>query len=46
MFLKLEVTLKESQYSIKTKYVLWVHFPKELIFGIEQSHVDQKTATM
>ena len=30
----------------KKKYILWIHFHKELIFGIQQSHVDQKIATM
>ena len=30
----------------KSKIHFVVHFPEELIFGIQQSHVDQKTATM
>ena len=43
MFLKTNV---ESLYSIKTKYILSTHFQDEHIFGILQSHVDQKIATM
>ena len=46
MFLKIKDVIKESHYSTKTKYVLLIHSPAELIFGIQQSHVDQKTATM
>ena len=46
MFLKIEDAIKESQYSIKKKYILLIHFPEEVIFGTQQSHVDQKTATM
>ena len=46
MFLKINVVIKESPYSIKNK----VHFVDTLqdghIFGIPQSPVDQKTATM
>ena len=30
----------------KKKYILSIHFQDELIFGIPQSHVDQKIATM
>ena len=30
----------------KKKYNLLVHSPEEFIFGIQQSHVDGKTATM
>ena len=37
---------KESLYSIKIKYILSTHFQDEHIFGIPQSHVDQKIATM
>ena len=40
MFLKIKKAIKESQYSIKKKYILWKDFPEELIFGIQQSHVD------
>ena len=43
MFLKLKDVIKESQYSTKTKYILLTHSPTELTFGIQQSHVDQKT---
>ena len=46
MFLKIKDALKESQYSTKRKYILLTHSLAELIFGIQQSHVDQKTATM
>ena len=38
--------MKESQYSIKIKYILLIHFQVGHIFGIPQSHVDQKTATI
>ena len=44
-FLKINVVIKESPYSTK-KYSLSIHFQDEHIFGIPQSHVDQKTATM
>ena len=37
---------KESQYSTKTKYILLIHSPEDFIFGIQQSHVDQKIATI
>ena len=37
---------KKSQYSTKIKYILMIHSPEKLIFGIQQSHVDQKTATL
>ena len=30
----------------KTKYILLMRSPEELVFGIQQSHVDQKIATM
>ena len=46
MFLKINVVIKESPYSIKTKYILLAHFQDEHIFGIPQSHVDQKLVTM
>ena len=46
MFLKIKDAKKESQYSTKIKYILLVHSPAELVFGIQQSQVDQKTATM
>ena len=46
MFLKTKDAIKESQYSTKIKYILFIHSPAELIFGTEQSHVDQKIATM
>ena len=46
MFLKINVVLKESRYSTKIKYILSTHFDNENIFGIPQSHVDQKIATM
>ena len=47
IFLKTNDAIKESQYSIKKiKYILLIHSPEELIFGIQQSHVNQKTATM
>ena len=46
MFLKTNVVIKESQHSIKIKYILSIHFQDKHIFGIPQSHVDQKIATM
>ena len=47
MFLKIKDAVKESQHSTKIKYILLIHYPAELIFGIQQSHVDQKKlATM
>ena len=46
MFLKINVVIKESLYSIKIKYISLTHFQDEHIFGIPQSHVDQKIATM
>ena len=46
MFLKIKDAIKESQYSTKIKYILLIHSPAELIFEIQQSHMDQKTATM
>ena len=45
MFLKTNVVTKESPYSKKIKYILLIHFQDEHIFGIPQSHVDQKIAT-
>ena len=44
MFLRIKDAIKESQYSTKMKYILLIHSHAELIFGIQQSHVDQKTA--
>ena len=46
MFLKINDVIRESQNSTKIKYILLIHFQDELIFGIQQSHVDQKIATM
>ena len=46
MFLKIKDALKESHYSTKIKYVLPIHSHEELIFGMQQSHVDQKKATI
>ena len=46
MFLKTNVVIKESLYSIKIKYILSTHVQDEHIFGIPQCHVDQKRATM
>ena len=46
MFVKTKDALKESQYSTKIKYILLIHSPAELIFGIQQSHLDLKKATM
>ena len=46
MYSKTKDALRESQYSTKIKYTLLKHSPAEPIFGIQQSHVDQKTATM
>ena len=46
MFLKIKDAVKESQFSIKTKYFLLTQFHAELIFGFQPSHVDQKRATM
>ena len=45
MFLKIKYAIKESLFSIKIKYILLIHFAEELIFGIHQSHVGQKTDT-
>ena len=45
MFLKINDVTKESQDSTKIKYILLIRFQEELIFGIPQSHLDQKTAT-
>ena len=42
MFLKIKDAMKESQNSTKTKYILLIHSPAELIFGIQQSHVIRK----
>ena len=44
-FLKINDATKESPYSTKIKYILLIHSQDEHIFGIQQYHVDQKTAT-
>ena len=44
MFLKMKDAITEFHYSTKIKYLLLTHFHEELIFGIQQSHMDQKTA--
>ena len=41
VFLKINDVMKESQYSTKIKYILFIQFHEELIFEIQQSHVDQ-----
>ena len=41
-----KIAINESQYSTKIKYILLIHSPAEPNFAIQQSHVDQKTATM
>ena len=46
MFLKINAAIKESLSFIKIRYILLTHFQDEHIFGIPQSHVDQKIATM
>ena len=46
MFSKIKDAIKESQYSIKIKYIMLIHFPEKFIFGIQQSHGNQKRATM
>ena len=47
MFLKIKDVIREFPYSIKKiKYILFTHSHAELIFGIQPSHVVQKTATM
>ena len=46
MFLKINDVTKEFQNSFKIKNILLIHFQEENIFGIQQSHVDQKIATM
>ena len=46
MFLKINVVIKESPYSTKIKYFLLIHFQDVHSFGIPQSHLDQKIATM
>ena len=38
--------IKESLSFIKIKYILLTHFQDEHNFGIPQSHLDQKIATM
>ena len=44
-FLKINVVIKESLYSTKIKYILSIQLQDEHIFGIPQSHVDQRVAT-
>ena len=46
IFLKIKVVIKESPYSTKIKYILSTHFQDFHIFGMTQSHLDQKIATM
>ena len=46
MFLKINDVIEESQFSTKIKYILLIHFQEELFLGIQQSHVDEKIATM
>ena len=46
MFLKINDIIEESQYSTKIKYILMIHFHEKLMFGLQQSHVDQKIATI
>ena len=38
MFLKTKHAVKESLYSIKTKYILFIHSPKKPECGSENSH--------
>ena len=45
MNLKTKIVMKQSQNSIKMKYILSIHSPEEHIFGIQQSYMDQKIAT-
>ena len=45
-FLKTNDAIKESLSFIRTKYISLTHFQEEPISGIQQSHVDQKIATM
>ena len=45
MILKINDVTKEFQNSFKIKNFLLIHFQEENIFGIQQSHVDQKKAT-
>ena len=46
MDLKINDVIEETQYSTKIKYLLLIHFQEKLIFGIQQSLVDQKIVTM
>ena len=46
MFLKTNDTIRESRFSTKTKYISLIHSPEEFVFEKQQSHVDQKIATM
>ena len=45
-FVKIDDVIKESQYSTKIEYILIIHFQEEPFFRIQQSHVDQKKATL
>ena len=45
MFLKIKDAINESLSFIKIKYILLTHFQAEHIFGMPQSHVDQRIAT-
>ena len=42
LFLKINVVTNECRYSIKIKFILSIHFQNDHVFGILQSHVDQK----
>ena len=44
--LKINAAIKESLSFIKIRYILLTHFQDEHSFGIPQSHVDQKIATI
>ena len=46
MYSKTKDAVRESQFSTKIKFISLIHSPSEVIFGIQQSHVDQKTAAM
>ena len=45
-FLKINDVTYESKNSTKKKYLMLIHSQDDHIFGIQQYHVDQKTATM
>ena len=46
MFLKIKDAIKNPNILQKQSTFWLIHSPAELIFGIQQCHVDQKTATM